>query len=324
MDLPTWVHFWQRPFPSGNVILLQTERPVLVDSGYGSDVDDLVLWLQQAGTNPADLRWLINTHYHSDHAGGNYFLQANFQVPTAAHRWEADIINQRDREACGADYLDQPVEPYRVERLLQHGEVVDLGNRTLEVMHTPGHTLGHISLYLPQEKILICGDAVQAHDVAWINPFREGANALQRMVTTLQQLAELDVRAALSGHGAIITDWSTAIQRALRRYEKWLQQPEKAGWHACKRIFAYKLMITNGLPVKNVPKYLQQQAWFQDFSHHLFGVSPAEFVDPLLAEMARSGAARVEGDRLVAGGDYSRPSERWAASRARPYDLPDE
>jgi glyoxylase-like metal-dependent hydrolase (beta-lactamase superfamily II) len=43
----------------------------------------------------------------------------------------------------------------------------------LQVIHTPGHTLGHISLYAPDEQILILGDAVHGDDVAWINPFRE-------------------------------------------------------------------------------------------------------------------------------------------------------
>ncbi|MDJ0757276.1 MAG: MBL fold metallo-hydrolase [Ardenticatenaceae bacterium] len=320
MVLPDWIHFWQRPFPSGNVVLLKTTRPVLIDSGYGSDVEGLVAWLVQTGTQPAALQWLINTHYHSDHVGGNHFLQTRYQVPIAAHRWEADMINQGDREACGAEYLDQPVEPYQVDRPLLDGDILDLGDRELGVIHTPGHTLGHISLYLPEEKILICGDAVQARDVAWINPYREGAGALARMMLTLQQLADLDVKIALSGHGEIIVDWPAAVQRALRRYEKWQQEPEKVGWHACKRIFAYKLMITNGLPIKEAPDYLLQQAWFMDFSRHLFGVPPADFIDPFMTEMARSGAARIDRGKLVAGGSYTKPSGRWAASRARPYD----
>ncbi|WP_312475019.1 MBL fold metallo-hydrolase, partial [Neobacillus sp.] len=42
----------------------------------------------------------VNTHYHSDHVGGNFHLQKNYGVTIAAHKWEADLINSCDPEAC--------------------------------------------------------------------------------------------------------------------------------------------------------------------------------------------------------------------------------
>ncbi len=88
------------------------------------------------------------------------------------------------------------------------------------MLHTPGHTLGHVSLYEPKTKTLICGDAVHGDDVAWINPFREGAGALQRALESLDKLARLPVRRAYSGHGPEIEDFGAVVSAARSRYTK--------------------------------------------------------------------------------------------------------
>ncbi len=316
-QLPEWLHFWQRPYPSANILLIEDERPVLIDSGFGSDVPAMLQWLQRAGVPPERLWLLINTHYHCDHAGGNSYLQSEAGVRIAAHRWEAKLINNHDAEACSALFLRQPVEPYRVDALLDDGDELVLGRRVVRVLHTPGHTLGHISLYFPQDKVLICGDAVHNDDVSWINPFREGAGALERTVESIDKLARLDVRLAFSGHGSMLAQPQAAFDRARRRYEKWLRDPEKLGWHACKRIFAYALMLSGGLPRGTESDYLLSCPWFLDYSHHVFHSEPAAFVQPLLEEMLRSGAAQWQDERLVAVTAYTKPSEEWISVATR-------
>ena len=64
-------------------------------------------------------------------------------------------------------------------------------------------------------------------DVAWINPFREGAGALERAMQSLERLAQLDIRLALSGHGAMLTRPQEAIERARQRYEQWCTSQKK-------------------------------------------------------------------------------------------------
>jgi hydroxyacylglutathione hydrolase len=320
--LPGWIRFWQRPFPSANTILLQTEKPILIDSGYGSDAAATINWLHQFSTPPATLYWLINTHFHTDHVGGNHQLQTNYNVPIAAHYWEGEMLNQGDKEACTSNYLDQSIAPYHVDRMLHNGEWIDYGNGEMQVIHTPGHSLGHISLYFPHEKMLISGDALQSNDVGWLNPFREGAGCLHRAILTLKRLAQLDLRLVVPGHGAIITDIPAAIAWSLKKYERWRSDPEKSGWHACKRILAYKLMITNGIPKGNIVDYLFTCAWLHDFSQHVFKLSPDVFIQHLLDEMLRSGAAQWQGDLLVASTPYTRPDKAWTEKELRPYSQP--
>lgn len=315
------IHFFQRIFPSANMALIRGPRPILVDPGYGADLPTTTALLHEADVAPEALALIVNTHYHGDHCGGNAGLQARYGTPIAAHAWEAGAINRCDAEACAAAWLDQPVEPYRVQQILHDGDVLETGMATVRIIHVPGHTLGLIALYVEEEAALICGDAFHGDDVAWINPYREGPGALDRALASLERLARLRLARAYSGHSPPIADPLAAIDAARRRYERWASEPERLGWHACKRLFAYALMIRGGLPREQLPAYLLACPWFQDYSRGIFGVAPAAFVRPLIDEMLRSGAAGWAGTRLVALGAHTPPPPGWPLT-LRPRDWP--
>ncbi|MEW6637218.1 MAG: MBL fold metallo-hydrolase [Actinomycetota bacterium] len=314
--------FLQREYPSANIVLVRGERPVLVDTGFGSDLFETERLLREAGVPPERLALVVNTHYHCDHAGGNSGLRRRYALPIAAHRWEAAMVNRRDRESCSAEWLNQPVESYTVDRPLSDGDEIDTGTVALKVLHTPGHTLGHLSLWAPEEGVLILGDAAHGDDVAWINPFREGAGAMVRALETLERLSQLYARHAFSGHGPAIEDPRAAFDTARRRYERWLAEPERAYWHACKRIFTYALMIHRGLDESEVRPHLLSCPWFHDFARNGFGLQPEEFVRPLLDEMLRSKAAVWHEGRLVARPQHNPPPDGWPSGPARPRDWP--
>jgi hydroxyacylglutathione hydrolase len=214
------------------MVLIRGDHPVLVDTGFGGNLPETENLLRGARVPPEELALIVKIHYHCDHVGGNSELQRRYGTPIAAHRWEADLVNRRDREVCSTEWLDQPVEPYRVDRQLSGSDEIETGSVSLRVLLTPGHTLGHISLYEPEERVLSLGDAVYKDDVAWINPFREGVGALQRTLETLDKLADLPADRAYSGHGPDIEDLGLTIQGARQRYTKWLDELRKAHWHA--------------------------------------------------------------------------------------------
>lgn len=317
VEVPSWFRWHQRTFPSANTALVIGSRPLLVDSGFGHDGDLTVRQLAQAGVRAEDLL-VVNTHHHSDHVGGNHYLQTHFSVAVAAHRWEADMVNDRDPDACSALWLDQPVQPYQVDVVLADGDLLDAGGPALLVVHTPGHTLGHIALFAEEERLLILGDAVHGDDVAWINVYREGAGAVRRAMASIEHLAALQPRTAVSGHGAAITDPPAAFAAAHARYQRWLDEPERVAWHTAKRIFAFALMFKGGLPAATAGDYLLSCPWFGDISRHAMGVDPREFVAPFLDEMRRSGAAVETGGFLCAAATHDVPPPGWATAPTRP------
>jgi len=318
--MKTEILFFERSFPSANSIVIRDEQTFLVDSGFGSDVIRTEKLLTDAGILPKQLNGIINTHYHSDHVGGNHYFQKQYGLQIAAHLWEGEMVNRCDLESCCAHYLDQPVEQYIVQHLLVDEQEIITGHSALQVLHTPGHTLGHIALYEPKQQILICGDLFHYNDLGWLNIYREGTNSLRRSYESLERLAKLSIKKAYPGHGRVIDDPLIMIDKARNRLEKWMLSPEKMAWHACKRIFSFTLMIRNGLTSKEITPYLLSCGWFDDFAVHSFRLEPKEFVQPLLDEMIRSKAATWHQDKLIATAPYEAPIPKWMKEDWKPFN----
>ncbi|WP_232324825.1 MBL fold metallo-hydrolase [Halobacillus mangrovi] len=71
--------FFERKFPSANMVLIKDEYPILIDTGFGSDVKETEQLLKEEGVSPKALHLIVNTHYHSDHVGGNFHFQKNYR-----------------------------------------------------------------------------------------------------------------------------------------------------------------------------------------------------------------------------------------------------
>ena len=212
------------------------------------------------------------------------------------------------------------MEPYHVNKILLEQDKINTGSSIFEVLHTPGHTLGHISLYEPEQQLLICGDLFHYKDVGWLNIFREGVNALSRSLESLDKLAQLNIQIAYPGHGIAIDTPLAMIDMARTRLEKWMGQPEKVYWHACKRIFSFSLIIRNGIAKEDIEDYLMGCGWFRDFAGNAFYEEPKDFVKILLDEMIRSGAARWQEGVLTATAPYEVPDNSWSPQNTKPRD----
>ncbi len=301
------VCFIERMNPSANMVIIGCSKPVLIDTGFISEISLTESLIRDSGYFPETIQLIINTHYHSDHVGANSSFQKKYGINIAAHRWEAGLINNNNREAWCSRWLDRPVEPYIVNCLLSDGDEIETDTEVIKVMHTPCHTLGHICLFLPGTQALICGDFLAKNDVGWINIFREGAASIEAARDSLDKVAKLPLKRIYPGHGPVVTEPPATIDQARSRLEKWLRDPEKVAWHACKRIFACTLAIKDGLSEAEVDDYLMKCPWFNDFSTNIFNLKPIDFIQPLLKEMLRSKAAYWQNNRLMPGVPYNRP-----------------
>jgi glyoxylase-like metal-dependent hydrolase (beta-lactamase superfamily II) len=317
--MPNWVRFVPRPYPSSNLILLTGPTPVLLDSGFGSDAAALGELIGAAGLAVTQLALVLNSHWHSDHSGGNAWLQAH-GVPIAAARQDGEAVNRRDPSACEAEWLDQPVEPYHVGVLLDGGDRLRAGQADWEVLATPGHTPHHLSFYQPDEQVLLLGDALHADDVGWINLALDGPGAIGVALQSVERLAGLPVRCCLSGHGPLITDPPGALAHARSRYERMLADPSRAAWHGMKRIFAYALMINDGMPLAGVTDYLTSRAWLIDYATRVLKVTPELLAEDLLAEMRRARAVVERDGVLRAATPYTAPAPGWRTRPGAPRD----
>lgn len=312
-DVPAWLRFLPLGFPSANLVVTTGGERVLFDSGYGSDLQRLLGALEAAGAPAGGLDLIVNTHWHSDHVGGNGPLQSGYGVPVAAARADAEAVSARDPGACLAEWLDQPVAAYRVDRVVQPGEALRAGRVEWEVLATPGHTPSHLSFHQPELGLLVVGDALHADDVGWLNVALDGPEAAETALATVEALSRLDVRLAFSGHGPVITDPPAAFAAARSRYERMLADPVRAGSHACKRILAFALMIHDGIPLERLDAYLAGCGWLQDHAARVFATTAQALAADLLADLRRVGAVEERDGRLVCRTPHERPPGGWRA-----------
>ncbi|MFE7784927.1 MBL fold metallo-hydrolase [Streptomyces nigrescens] len=299
-SLPPWVTWRQRPFPDANLLLLHGRQPALVDSGFVGHAEDTAAW---ARAHAGEIGLVVNTHWHSDHVGGNALLQAR-GAAIAAGAPEAEAISRRDPGCCAAEYLDQPVAPYAVDMSLDDGQVLRLGDTDWEVVRTPGHTPGHLALWQPDERLLVAGDALSDYDVGWVNLALDGLDAATTALASLKRMADLAPRVILPSHGPIPADPTAAFDTALRRAQRLVDDPDGAVWYGARRIFAFALMIRGGIASDEVEPYLHARAWLTDAAR-LLDLTPEALATELVAAMLRNRALVLRDGRLHAAADHT-------------------
>lgn len=298
--LPSWVTWQQRPFPDANLLLLHGREPVMVDSGFVGHAEDTAGW---ARAHAGRVALVVNTHWHSDHVGGNALLQ-RMGAGIAASAPDAAAIDRRDPGCCLAEYLDQPVAPYTVDKPLEDGQILRLGEADWQVIHTPGHTQGHLSLWQPEHRLLVLGDALSDYDVGWVNLALDGPEAAATAVDSLHRLADLAPRVLLPAHGPMPTDPAATFTKALRRGQRLVDDPEGAVWYAARRIFGFALMIRDGIPAEEVEPYLHAREWFTDAAR-LLRRDPQSLAVELVETMLHSGAVHYQDRTLRAATEHT-------------------
>lgn len=149
----------------------------------------------------------VASHTHFDHIGSHHEFPGCCVHPaeaailadprnewTCADRYATD--DMFDRQPLGWDYTQYKVRPAKIDQILQHGDVIDLGNRAFEVIHTPGHSPGGIGLFEAKTGAFLSGDII------YDGPLVDDAyhSDVSDYVATLKRLATLPVTIVHGGH----------------------------------------------------------------------------------------------------------------------------
>lgn len=295
MSLPDSMVWAERPFPDCNLLVLTGDRPTLVDTGFAAHATETSYL---AGEHTPFVHTVVNTHWHSDHVGGNHHFQSG-GARIVGSRPDAADLQGRDPGCCVAEYLDQPVPPYGIDTTVGDGDLLDLGEHTWRVVAVPGHTPGHLALWSPDEHVLVVGDTLSTYDVGWVNVMRDGPAGIDDSLDSLHRLRELDARVIVPGHGPLVEEPDAAIAKAIGRMERQQADLDLAVMYGAKRVLAYALMIREGMPVAELDRYLHERDWVRDAAGAL-EVSVEDFARDLVDSMVTGGAITVSEGRARA------------------------
>jgi len=229
----------------GSVYLIDADRPALVDTGLGTNVERIHDLLDAAGLTPAALDVIALTHVHLDHAGGAGLLVEDCPNATvyvhesgARHLVDPSRLWAGTKQAVG-DQIDYYTEPTPVpeDRIakLTDGDEIELGDHSLVARHVPGHAPHQVVFDAPSL------DAVFTADAAGIyTPSTDEVHVtspppnfeFEQAIADVELLAALDrewlcyahfgpARTAdrLGEYATVLEEWVRAVERERDRHE---------------------------------------------------------------------------------------------------------
>lgn len=182
---------------------------ILVDTTLPGHAADLEAALAEHGFGYEDVRFVVLTHHDGDHAGALTAVQAETDAPTVAHWAEAPYVDGRKFPIKASDERYPPAR-VDVEAIDGVGFTTEAG--PLELVETFGHSVGHCSLYLPEEELLVAGDALTAADGELYGPAERHTPEMEQAMESVALLGELDVSHTVCFHGGYVESGSERIQ----------------------------------------------------------------------------------------------------------------
>jgi hydroxyacylglutathione hydrolase len=176
----------------------QTMKAAVVDPG--GDLDTIDAAIAEQGVT---LEKILITHGHIDHAGSAGAFATRHGVPIEGpHKDDAFWIDQAAES--GAAYGLPDAAPFTPDRWLVDGDTVTVGNLTLQVLHCPGHTPGHVVFYEPTTNVAVVGDVLFQGSIGRTDfPRGNHADLINAITTKLWPLGD-DVT-FVPGHGPLST-----------------------------------------------------------------------------------------------------------------------
>jgi hydroxyacylglutathione hydrolase len=256
--------FIERGYLNANHFVYCAENPVLIDTGYVSDVDVTEKMIASLGVNLDAVRRIISTHCHCDHIGGNRIIQERSGCDIAMHRIGKYFIDTKDDWSTWWKYYNQKADFFNCTHSLEDGDIIAVGLHKFQVIYTPGHSADGIVLYQPREKVLISSDTLWENDLPVITIRIEGSLALFSLQESLEKIESLEVERVYPGHGKPFTRFKDAVSLCKDKIKLYLKYPERMGTDLLKKIMIYTLMMHKTVEADTFFDHLMGTWWFKE------------------------------------------------------------
>lgn len=215
-------------------------RLTVVDAGLTASWRSLMEALRGIGRSPGDIEALVLTHAHFDHIGFAERARVELGIQVWVHENDSPLTRRPwlyMTERSPLSYLGRKTLPIvaslvragaartkpigKVRRFADESSPLDVPGAP-RVVFTPGHTLGHCALHLPDRDVVICGDALVTRDpytdTRGPRIVAQGATAdSERALASLQSLAVTGASTLLPGHGE---PWTEGAENAVKEAQR--------------------------------------------------------------------------------------------------------
>lgn len=215
--------------------LVDDERPTVIETGVAAASETLLDGIREVGVDPATIEHVVLGHAHLDHSGGAqalvdaapdatvYLHESMVEWLTDPDRFDHLVTSSREALAEAFPEVGAPDGPLPVERVQpvpDSGTEIDTGDRTLEIVHTPGHSPDHVSVWDPEAGLLFANEALGRYYPAantWVLPTTLPKFDFDQVAASVDRLAELDAETLVLSHVGVRPDVDRAFDRARER-----------------------------------------------------------------------------------------------------------
>jgi len=183
----------------GCIYLISLGELILIDTGAGWSVDQIIHNVQSLGLDGKNLNKILLTHCHIDHIGGAPEIRKRFGSKIYAHNLDAPPMEKGDPILTAASWYQTTFPPTPVDvKFNLPEEILTIGQQKIICLHTPGHTPGSICIYLDKDgKRILFGQDLHGPIL------KEFGSNLEDYGRSTKKLLDLDADILCEGHFGI-------------------------------------------------------------------------------------------------------------------------
>ena len=181
-----------------NTYVIRDKASLLIDPGLTQFLPALIEEMHRDGIDPKDINLIDNTHLHGDHCWANDAFKQLSGAEILLH----PVQKQFGQAAAvqTSQFFGVSAVEFSEDRLMDNDKL-NLGETEIELIPSPGHSPDSVCYYLPDDKVLICGDVIFSQNTGRVDLPGGGAAELK---ASIERLSQLDIEYLLPGHMDIV------------------------------------------------------------------------------------------------------------------------
>ena len=285
------------------IVLRSTGRNVLIDSGYGRHAGATIKYVAEA-LDGARLDWLVNTHCHSDHMGGNRALRENYACRITIPVGEVKQVVPWTAQSCWSEEMDQYAEEFAFDDTIAAGDWFDAAGLQWQAHAAPGHDMDALMFYATEPGILVTGDALWERGLGFVWPERnidvDPGSHLSAALAALDTIEKLNPKIVVPGHGAPFSDVAKSLADARGKLTAFARDPVKNARHIAKILFVFALLDKREMRATEVPAYLESVPVYRRLREEFLSGTNDELAARMLDDLISSGALKIDNGMVTA------------------------
>ncbi len=192
----------------------------LIDVGFLDELGDVLELIRQMDFSLSACKLIVATHADADHTQGLSRARELLKCKVAAHPRSVAPLEEGDEimtyARIDAQNIHLPMPRCKVDLTIDEGDVITVGNRSLQVWSTPGHTAGQLSFRMGN--LLFSGDNIFRDGCVGVIDAHHGSNLVE-FIASLQRIRDCDAEYLLPSHGPIFRKDAALLDATIARLE---------------------------------------------------------------------------------------------------------